>query len=173
MYKNEINKRGFTLIELLVVISIIGILSSVVLVAVNSARIKSRDAYRTQSIGQLMKALDMYYDNNGKYPDLGPPGTNFFLGDNGAYSNALASALSPYIKVIPSDPFSDVSDPNASWGHWFRYVVGVTEDQYAILINYEQTGYCLTGSKPRGCWFGAHTFCSQLPPVAPPDTSCQ
>jgi len=62
--------KGFTLIELLVVIAIIGILSSVVLASLNSAREKSRDAKRVSDIKQLQLALELYFDTNSSYPDL-------------------------------------------------------------------------------------------------------
>ena len=60
--------RGFTLIELLVVIAIIGILSSVVLASLNTARRKSRDAQRVSDIRQIQLALEFYFDSNGNYP---------------------------------------------------------------------------------------------------------
>ena len=59
---------GFTLIELLVVIAIIGILSSVVLASLNSARAKGRDTKRISDMKQLQLALELYYDSNAGYP---------------------------------------------------------------------------------------------------------
>lgn len=68
MIKNT--KKGFTLIELLVVIAIIGILSSVVVASMNSARQKARDTTRVDSIKSIKTALELYYDaNNQEYPD--------------------------------------------------------------------------------------------------------
>ncbi len=46
-------EKSFTLIELLVVISIIGLLSSIVLVSVNSVRLKARDAVIMKELEQL------------------------------------------------------------------------------------------------------------------------
>ncbi|KKS65064.1 MAG: Type II secretion system protein G [Parcubacteria group bacterium GW2011_GWB1_42_6] len=62
------NKKGFTLIELLVVIAIIGILATIVLVSLNTARQKARDARRISDLRQVQLALQMYYDSNSAYP---------------------------------------------------------------------------------------------------------
>src|SRR5436853_5053100 len=61
------NQKGFTLIELLVVIAIIGLLASVVLLSLNSARAKSRDAKRLADIRQLVSALELYFNDKGGY----------------------------------------------------------------------------------------------------------
>lgn len=60
--------KGFTLIELLVVVAIIGILSSVVLASLNSARMKARDTKRMTNLTQIWTALEMYYNDHGYYP---------------------------------------------------------------------------------------------------------
>jgi len=62
-------RRGFTLIEILVVIAIIGILSSVVLASLAVSRAKARDARRIADLEEVKKALELYYDSNGTYPE--------------------------------------------------------------------------------------------------------
>ena len=59
---------GFTLIELLVVISIIGLLASLLLIAVSDAREKARVATALDTQRQLQKAMELYYDDMGFYP---------------------------------------------------------------------------------------------------------
>ena len=57
--------RGFTLIELLVVIAIIGILSSVVLASLNTARAKGADAAVKSNLNNMRAQAELYYDTNG------------------------------------------------------------------------------------------------------------
>lgn len=59
------NQRGFTLIELLVVIAIIGILSSIVLVSLNTARSRGTDAGIKGNIHGLRTQAEIYYDGAG------------------------------------------------------------------------------------------------------------
>ena len=93
----NINKtKGFTLIELLVVIAIIGILSSVVLASLNTARRKARDAKRISDLKQLQLALEMYYDDHSGYPvSTSYSGIGTALTDDGL------------IATMPSDPGSN------------------------------------------------------------------
>lgn len=67
----KMKKKGFTLIELLVVIAIIGLLSTLAVVALNSARAKSRDAKRIADVKQMQTALELYFNDAGSYPAQG------------------------------------------------------------------------------------------------------
>mgnify|MGYP003394687301 FL=1 len=58
-------KNGFTLIELLIVIAIIGILSSVVLASLNTARGKGANAAVKSNLNNIRAQAELVYDNNG------------------------------------------------------------------------------------------------------------
>lgn len=89
--KSHVKYRlAFTLVELLVVISIIGLLASLVLAALTSARVKSRDTRRIEDIQEIRAALELYFHDNNRYPD-----------DIYAAANSLAPK---YIGLVPLDP---------------------------------------------------------------------
>lgn len=96
---------GFTLIELLVVIAIIGLLSSVILASLNTARAKSRDARRVADMKQIQTALEVYYDAVGSYPNPGWAWHSQCVGW-GSYTAAnVIPGLTPnYMSSFPSDP---------------------------------------------------------------------
>lgn len=62
--------KGFTLIELLVVIAIIGILASVVLASLNSARAKGADAAIKAGMANARAQAELFYDTGSTYASV-------------------------------------------------------------------------------------------------------
>ncbi|MES2314482.1 MAG: prepilin-type N-terminal cleavage/methylation domain-containing protein [Patescibacteria group bacterium] len=60
--------RGFTLIELLVVVSIISLLSSLVLSALSSARLKAYDGRKIADFRSISTALTLFHEQFNRYP---------------------------------------------------------------------------------------------------------
>lgn len=114
-------RSGFTLIELLVVITIIATLAVVVFVALNpGARlIAARDARRTSDVDSILTAIhEDIVDSKGVSPltdtaehQLGTATSSCTISTGGCNVTAdacldLSSALSKYLKSIPTDPLN-------------------------------------------------------------------
>ncbi len=90
-------QRGFTLIELLVVIAIIGILSSVVIMSISDSRAKGADSARKIELQEILKAMELYYHDNGAYPN----DDNQL--DGKTFDDAIRSQFDTYLKRLPED----------------------------------------------------------------------
>ncbi len=131
------SNKGFTLIELLVVIAIIGLLSTLAVVALNSARQKSRDSKRVADIKQIQTALELYFADENGYPaeatevDLGS-------GDQSALCNGGFSAScsgTTYMGLVPANP-----EPEDGCGVGYEYTyVSTSSETYTIE-------FCLGGN---------------------------
>lgn len=76
---------------MLVVIAVISLLASVIIVGVNSARIKARNARRVADIQQLAKALELFYNTCGSYPALPAATTGIKIDNTQALFSGTAS----------------------------------------------------------------------------------
>ena len=114
--------QAFTLIELLVVIAIIGVLSTTVLVSLNEARGKARDAARAKTMDTLILSLQLFYDRNNCVPRTnnstcpGAEGYNEGSIDNsGSWDNSAINDFMPFLRNagilsrVPVDPINDNS----------------------------------------------------------------
>ena len=100
------NKKGFTLIELLVVVAIIGLLSTLAVVALSTAREKTRDSKRLSDLKNIQTALELHYTGNNQYPVVAV-GVELGAGDFACLNGdgfAAAGCAEPFLSAVPTGP---------------------------------------------------------------------
>lgn len=122
------SSQGFTLIELLVVIAILGILSTVVLGSLRSARDSAYFARAQQEFKSIREAMEFYHNDHGSYPPDADRG--------------LPPGLEAY---VTSSDWPDAPWPGSVYD-WDNYEVG-GEQVYQISIR-----FCPAG-EPENCQF--------------------
>lgn len=154
-------KKGFTLIELLVVIAIIGILASVVLASLNTARGKGADSAIKADLSGVRATAEVVYDNLGlSYNStgtaiadttcVGNTTANTILGDS-SIQNAITHAAG--LGVNGSSAATTAGDATCN----------VTASAYAISVRLKTSGWwCVdsTGnSRANAATLGTATVC--------------
>ena len=117
--------KGFTLIELLVVISIIGVLSSVVLAALGSARSSSLNTSIKSNLNNSRAAAEIWYDDvttgNGTYSGLCQNAT-FQKFVNAAHASSKATNISYLTAGAGNQTNTTLSVCHSAAGGWAESV---------------------------------------------------
>lgn len=127
-------QTGFTLIEIITAIGVLAILSSVVIAAINPIEQfnKTTDARRKTDLAQIKRALEVYYQDYGRYPEMTPLGP-----DQHKICSDLACTqivewgqdFRPYMDVLPIEESSSKT---------YAYWTDSTGQSYAIYASLDR-----------------------------------
>ncbi len=154
--------RGFTLIELLVVIAIIGLLSSVVLASLNTARGKAKDAAIKEAVHQLSTVMALNYDDYGSYCQL----SSSWSSRDGVCGTGLSGTYATKATAICKDITGNAAENN--WGSPGDYKMYINSapgctTSYSIMVQLNNGNWYCSGSggakgeyptydNQPGCW---------------------
>ena len=100
-------QKGFTLIELLLVVTVIGILGTIVIVAINPLQYQTRARYAKAKVEleEISKAAKLYGEANGSYP--------------ADVNRDIPSVFQPYFSYSPGSwPTGPFPNSVYDWDNW-------------------------------------------------------
>lgn len=125
---------GFTLMEILIVIALLGIIASLSLGSYTTAQRKGWDVQRKQNLEGLRQALELYYNDHGKYPPADFSNGQIRSCDGvscswgGGPMNDVSDTL--YMRQLPKDP----RDKN-----WYYYRTDLGQSTFQVYTCLENT----------------------------------
>ncbi len=169
-------KKGFTLIELLVVISIIGLLSSVVVSNLATAKVKAKDARRQEDMHNILVAINLFYNTYGCLPKDGGTACGGFSHDVnlGGWDYSSQGAGTPpafltflsasgMMPVVPRDPVNNIAvDPPVLGTFAYRFYCYTGPTYFGLHLGYwsERTGAYITyNDATSGNWADSSYVC--------------
>lgn len=136
-----VSSAGFTLIELITALGVFAILAAAAMVVLDPVEQfnKSADTRRKADLAQVQKALEIYYQDFGRYP---PAFQNrISLDGTGNTDINWGESFSPYMDVLPLDPKTAKN---------YAYWTDTTGQSYALYASLDR------GAKdPQACNGGA------------------
>jgi prepilin-type N-terminal cleavage/methylation domain-containing protein len=148
-------KQGFTLIELMLVMVILGILMVIGTVAFTSSMKKGRDTTRKGNLRAITNALELFYNDKGKYPvgvaggiiGCGTDTSRTLCAVNGAFQDSTPTPPTPptmYMAQLPTDPVSSLK-------YYYVSAAGTQYQIYAHLENTQDPTIIVPAASPTNC----------------------
>jgi len=148
-------KLGITKIEALIIALIIGLLGIMAVVAVSTARSRTRDAIRLSDVRQMQAGLELYFNDFNMYPAteglaLGTAST-FCLSEKGFASSCVPSVETVYLEAVPATPSSGLKGMSACGQQKNAYCYVGNNGEYRLYFELENPNPLLGLTKGLNC----------------------